>query len=61
MDWFIDNGPENEWSPKAKQDKVLLKWYPIIKKIKKRQALGVCIMKQLRLFEDPQPGLLSDA
>jgi hypothetical protein len=25
MDWFIDNGPENEWSPKAKQDKVLLK------------------------------------
>jgi len=25
MDRFIDNDPDNEWSPKAKQDKVFLK------------------------------------
>jgi hypothetical protein len=25
MDWFIDNDPVNEWSLKAKQDKVFLK------------------------------------
>lgn len=31
MDWFIDNDPVNEWSLKAKQDKVFLKWYPAIK------------------------------
>ena len=65
MDQFIDNDPDNECSPKAKQDKVFLK-YPAIKKIKKKkkvrwgQTLDVCIMKKPRILEDTQPGLSSD-
>jgi len=40
MDWFIDNDPDNEWSPKAMQDKVFFEWQPAIKKTKTKQKVG---------------------